>query len=53
MKCRAGLRPFVDTYEEHDQQHFAYLAATGEIWDAYYCPDCTGNKWHRQRLAGQ
>jgi hypothetical protein len=34
MKCRAGRRPFVDTYEEHNQRHFAYLATTGEIWDA-------------------
>jgi hypothetical protein len=33
MKCRAGRRPFVDTYEEHNQQHFAYLATTEEIWD--------------------
>jgi hypothetical protein len=23
MKCRAGRRPFVDTHEEHNQQHFA------------------------------
>jgi hypothetical protein len=28
--------PFIDTYAEADQQHFAYLAADGEIWDAFY-----------------
>jgi rubredoxin len=45
--------PFVDTYAEADQQHFAYLAGNGEIWDAFYCPGCSGNKWQLQRLAGQ
>jgi len=42
--------PFVDTYSEANQQHFAYLAANGEIWDAYYCPDCSGNKWKLQKI---
>jgi hypothetical protein len=45
--------PFVDTYTEHDQQHFAYLAANGEIWDAFYCPGCSGEKWRLQQLSGQ
>jgi hypothetical protein len=45
--------PFVNTYFWHNQQHFAYLAAHREIWDAYYCDDCSGNKWRLQQLAGQ
>jgi len=44
--------PFVNTYVEHNQQHFAYLAHLGQIWDAYYCPDCSGNKWQLQQLTG-
>ena len=42
--------PFVDTYAEHDQQHFGYLAKNGEIWDAFYCPGCSGNKWQKQKI---
>ncbi len=42
--------PFVDTYAEHDQQHFAYLAANGDIWDAFYCPGCSGDKWQFQKI---
>jgi hypothetical protein len=46
----AASAPFVDTYTEHDQQHFSYLAANGDIWDAYYCPGCSGNKWQIQKI---
>jgi outer membrane protein assembly factor BamB len=46
----ATAGPFVDTYAEHNQQHFAYLAANGEIWDAFYCHDCDGNKWRLQKI---
>jgi hypothetical protein len=49
----AIARPFVNWYLERNQQHFVYLAAHREIWDAYYCPDCRGNKWRLQQLAGQ
>ena len=42
--------PFVDTYASADQQHFAYLAANGEIWDAFYCNPCSGNKWRLQKI---
>jgi len=42
--------PFVDTYTEHDQQHFAYLAKNGEIWDAFYCPGCSGDQWRVQKI---
>ena len=42
--------PFVDTYAEHDQQHFTYLANNGEIWDVFYCPGCSGNKWQKQKI---
>jgi hypothetical protein len=49
----AARAPFIDTYTEHDQQHFAYLATNGEIWDAFYCSGCSGSKWQLQRLAGQ
>jgi hypothetical protein len=45
--------PFVNTYVERNQQHFVYLAGNREIWDAYYCGDCSGNKWRLQQLAGQ
>jgi hypothetical protein len=45
--------PFVDTYAEANQQHFAYLAASGDIWDAYYCPDCSAPNWRLQQLSGQ
>jgi hypothetical protein len=40
----------VDTYSEHDQQHFAYKAKDGGIWDAFYCPQCSGDKWRLQQL---
>ncbi|MGB8901382.1 MAG: hypothetical protein WCC90_20050, partial [Methylocella sp.] len=46
----AAAGPFVDTYAEADQQHFAYLAANGEIWDAFYCPGCSGDKWRIQKI---
>ena len=42
--------PFVDTYAEHDQQHFAYLDGNGDVWDAYHCPGCSGNKWQLQKI---
>jgi hypothetical protein len=42
--------PFIDTYTEHDQQHFVYLAANGVIWDAFYCPGCSGNPWRLQQI---
>ena len=46
--------PFVNRYVERNQQHFAYLAVNREIWDAFYCGDCSGdNKWRLQQLAGQ
>ena len=42
---------FVNTYFWHNQQHFAYLAANGDIWDAYYCGGCSGdNKWRLQKI---
>jgi hypothetical protein len=55
---QAASAPFVNVYSGHDQQHFAYLATNedgrnGEIWDVYYCPGCSGNKWQSQRIAGQ
>ncbi len=46
----ASAGPFVDTYTEHDQQHFAYLASNGDIWDAFYCPGCSGNTWRIQKI---
>jgi hypothetical protein len=39
---------FVDDY--HDQQHFTYLAANGEVWDAYSCPGCDDASWHLQKI---
>jgi hypothetical protein len=42
--------PFVDTYSEHDQQHFAYKAKDGGIWDAFFCPQCSGDKWRLQQI---
>src|SRR5262249_9879665 len=42
--------PFMDTYAEHDQQHFAYKAKDGGIWDAFYCPQCSGAKWRLQQI---
>ena len=42
--------PFVDTYAEHDQQHFAYRAKDGGIWDSFYCPQCSGNQWRLQQI---
>src|SRR5262249_36069769 len=42
--------PFVNVYSGHDQQHFGYLAANGEIWDAFFCPGCSGNKWQLQQI---
>ena len=42
--------PFVDVYSGNDQQHFAYLATDGEIWDAFYCPGCSGNPWRSQQI---
>ena len=47
---QAVAAPFVDTYQEHDQQHFAYLSNNGEIWDAFYCPGCGGNHWQKQQI---
>jgi hypothetical protein len=46
----AGDGPFVDTYAEHDQQHFAYLDRRGGIWDAFYCPGCSGSQWRLQQI---
>ena len=42
--------PFIDTYAEHDQQHFAYLSDNGDIWDAFYCPGCSGDQWRLQKI---
>src|ERR1700719_3402898 len=39
--------PFIGVF--HDQQHFAYLDATGIIWDSWY--DGNGN-WNLQRING-
>ncbi|ARN80061.1 hypothetical protein MCBRY_003571 [Methylocystis bryophila] len=54
----AATAPFINYFSGHDQQHFAYLATNGdgrigEIWDVFYCPDCSGNKWVAQKIAGQ
>jgi hypothetical protein len=47
----AAVQPlFVSDY--HDQQHFAYLAANGEVWDAYSCPDCDDAPWRLQQING-
>ena len=51
----AASPPFVNVYSGHDQQHFAYLATNansrlGEIWDVYYCPGCSDNKWQLQKI---
>jgi len=35
--------PFIGIY--HDQQHFAYIDAEGNIWDSWY----DGSHWHLQR----
>jgi hypothetical protein len=42
--------PTVNTYTEHDQQHFAYVARGGAIWDIFYCPACSGGPWRTQRI---
>jgi rubredoxin len=42
--------PFVSTYSEHNQQHFAYLDTKGGIQDVFYCPDCSGEKWVVQQI---
>jgi predicted nucleic-acid-binding Zn-ribbon protein len=42
--------PTVNTYTEHDQQHFAYTAKGGVIWDIFYCPDCSGASWRTQQI---
>jgi hypothetical protein len=34
----------------HNQQHFAYTTKGGDIWDAYYCPECSGNPWKLQEI---
>jgi catechol 2,3-dioxygenase-like lactoylglutathione lyase family enzyme len=39
--------PFVDTFGPN-QQHFAYLAQNGSIWDAFY--DNNGNHWWQQQI---
>ena len=43
-------QPVLSTYVGHDQEHFVYLAANGEIWDAFYCPNCSGNSWRSQKI---
>jgi hypothetical protein len=48
----AVTAPSVDEFVGHDQQHFAYLAANGTIFDAYYCPKCSGNPWKLQQING-
>jgi hypothetical protein len=40
--------PFVDTFVGLDQQHFAYLAEGGVIWDSYY--DDHRQNWNLQKL---
>jgi hypothetical protein len=42
--------PFVDTYAERDQQHFAYLGKGGHLWDIFYCPACSDGPWHSQLI---
>src|ERR1700733_3553578 len=46
----ALTQPFVSTYAAHDQQHFAYLSTNGDLWDVYYCPQCSGDRWRKQQL---
>jgi outer membrane protein assembly factor BamB len=41
-------RPFVNTFDGHDQQHFAYRDSQGAIWDAYYWSG--DNSWHPQKV---
>src|ERR1700730_7839542 len=45
---KAVARPFVDTFADHDQQHFAYLSQGGAIWDAFFFAG--DNKWHLQQI---
>jgi hypothetical protein len=47
---QAETSPFINTYALHDQQHFAYLAQNGEIWDLFYCPDCSNAGWQLQNI---
>jgi hypothetical protein len=42
--------PVVDTYSEHDQQHFAYLAKGGGVWDIFNCPGCGNGAWQVQLI---
>ena len=44
-RCHSSM-----SIQETDQQHFAYLATDGEIWDAFYCPGCSGNPWRSQQI---
>ena len=46
----AVTAPFVDVYLEADQQHFAYLASNGEIWDAFWCQKCGSGQWKLQKI---
>ena len=47
----AALQPlFVSDF--HNQQHFAYLVANGQVWDAYSCPDCDDAPWRLQQING-
>ena len=46
----ADAGPFVVSYAEHDQQHFAFKSKNGGIWDVFYCPGCDNGPWHEQRV---
>jgi rubredoxin len=46
----ATSRPFVNEYLGHNQQHFAYTTKAGDVWDAYSCPECDGDKWRLQKI---
>jgi hypothetical protein len=46
----AVAAPFVNVYDGHDQQHFAYRDGSGNLWDAYACPGCSDGFWHLQQV---
>jgi hypothetical protein len=52
---RVRLRPGVDRSStlslDMTNKHFAYEDTNGGIWDAFYCPLCSGdNKWKLQQI---
>ena len=46
----AVAAPSVAVYSGHDQQHFVYRDAGGNILDAFYCPGCSDGPWHLQQI---